>query len=266
MRESLRIKRRAVKIGLENMICRSTLSYRAYLRLKYGARTPSGRPVAPWRNTTLKFRSEAEQALGEIKKLGLVAHADLTKNWDALSALATILEHTDQSSSVLDAGAETYSSLLPSLFLCGYNHLFGINLGFRKPIKRGPIRYEPGDITQTNFKPHTFDAISCLSVVEHGVDLASYFKEMSRILKPGGILITSTDYWPQAMDTSSMIAYGVPVKIFDAGEIQSALDLAQGYGLELTGPVDLAANERAVHWVRVGLQFTYVVFCLRKRE
>ena len=264
MRKSLRTGLRALKITLENLVCRTRPGYRAYLRLKHGAGTPKGRPIAPWQNTTLKSRSDAEQAVAQVRKLGLVDHADLPKNWDALAALAVVLDHTDPSSAVLDAGAEFYSPVLPTLFLYGYNHLVGINLAFHKPIRRGPIRYEPGDITKTRFEPDTFDAITCLSVIEHGVGLASYFREMARILKPGGLLITSTDYWPQTVDTNSMAAYGSPVKIFTAQEIQSALDLAQQSGFEMTGRVDLLAKEKAVLWARVGLEFTYVIFCLRK--
>ena len=35
----------------------------------------------------------------------------------------------------------------------------------------------------------SFDAITCQSVIEHGVDLEAYFREMARILKKGGHLI-----------------------------------------------------------------------------
>ena len=38
-----------------------------------------------------------------------------------------------------------------------------------------------GDITKLRFDAGTFDAVTCLSVVEHGVDLDAYFREMSRI-------------------------------------------------------------------------------------
>jgi SAM-dependent methyltransferase len=252
-------------MNLENLVCRTRPGYRAYLRLKHGAGAPSGRPVAPWQNTTLKSRSEVDHALAQVRKLGLVDHETVPKNWDALAALAVVLDHTNPSSVILDAGAEFYSSLLPSLSLYGYEHLVAINLGFHKPIRRGPIRYEPGDITKTRFEPETFDAITCLSVIEHGVDLARYFREMARILKPGGFLITSTDYWPQTVETGSASAYGCPVKIFTAQEIQSALDLAQRSGFELTGPVDLDANEKAVRWAPFDLDFTFVIFCLRKR-
>ncbi len=77
----------------------------------------------------------------------------------------------------------------------GYRKLYGINLVFDRTFRRGPITYEYGDITQTDYAAESFDAITSLSVVEHGVNLEAYFREMWRILKPGGMLITSTDYW-----------------------------------------------------------------------
>ena len=36
--------------------------------------------------------------------------------------------------------------------------------------------------------------------MEHGVNLASYCKEMWRILKPGGLLVASTDCWQTPME------------------------------------------------------------------
>jgi SAM-dependent methyltransferase len=265
VKESLRDRRRALRIKLENFVCRTESGYRAYLRFKHGVSTPKSRPVAPWQNTTLKSRSEVEQAWAQVRELGVVGHGDLPKNWDALAALAVILEHTDPSSAVLDAGSEYYSPLLPGLSQYGYHNLVGINLAFDRVVYRGPIRYEPGDLTRTRFESFSFDAIACLSVIEHGVDLEGYFKEMSRILKPGGILVTSTDYWPQPLETSSASVYGCPVKIFTEGEISAALELAEQNGFELTGPVDLGVHEKAVRWERVGLDFTYVIFCLQKR-
>ena len=100
--------------------------------------------------------------------------------------------------------------LLPWLFLYGYRHLRGGNLVFAKPICRGPIVYEHMNITRTRFPDATFDAITSLSVIEHGVDLRAYFGEMARLLKPGGLLITSTDYFEPAIDTAGSRPTGCP--------------------------------------------------------
>ena len=78
----------------------------------------------------------------------------------------------------------------------------------------------PATRPETRFDPETFDVVTCLSVVEHGVDLDGYFREAARILKPGGALVTSTDYYPDPIDTAGKHAYGVPVKIFNRAEIE----------------------------------------------
>jgi SAM-dependent methyltransferase len=48
-------------------------------------------------------------------------------------------------------------------------------------------------LEETNYECNTFDFVTSLSVIEHGVDIHKYFMEMNRILKKGGLLLTSTD-------------------------------------------------------------------------
>ena len=135
---------------------------------------------------------------------------------------------------------------------------------FRDTKRRGPIVYEPGDITRMRFPDALFDAVACLSVIEHGVDVDAYFREMARILKPGGLLVTSTDYFDQPTDTKGLSAYGVPIKIFTRAEIERAIEVAATHGLRLTGPVDLTCEQRVVRWERFGLGYSFVAFALLK--
>jgi len=102
-------------------------------------------------------------------------------------------------------------------------------------------------------------------VIEHGVDLNSYFKEMSRILKTNGILITSTDYYETPIDTKGQIAYGVPIHIFTKEEIEEAMNISEKYGLFLTSPLDLTCDEKVVYWKQYDLRFTFLNFVLRKK-
>lgn len=239
--------------------------YRFLLR-SVGIGAPSDRPRAPWQNAVLKNRRELKQALEEVARLGLPAVADTPKNWDTLAALACILSNTSTSARVLDAGAEMYSRILPWLYLYGYSNLQGINIVFKRRKRRGPIIYKHGDITATDYAAETFDAIACISVIEHGVDLSAYFKECARILKPGGILVTSTDYWQCPIDTRGQWMYGVPVRIFTASEIQDAVSLAAQRGFALTSAIDLTCDQKVAHCQEVDLDYTFVVFTLRKME
>jgi SAM-dependent methyltransferase len=103
-----------------------------------------------------------------------------------------------------------------------------------------------------------------MSVIEHGVPIRAYFREMFRILKPGGILITSTDYFPTPIDTTGKTAHGAAIKIFSKSEIEGMLAVACECGFKPTGTIDLECAERAVRWEQVDLDFTFVIFTLRK--
>jgi SAM-dependent methyltransferase len=254
----------SLKSKLRPLVERTNLGYRLMLARDRRAMRRPAPPNAPWHNAVLQTERERDYAIEQIGSLGLPVMQDRVKNWDSLAALDCILSNTTPRARVLDAGAELYSVILPWLFLYGYRRLHGINLVFNKPVRRGSILYEYGDITRTKYPPASFDAITCLSVIEHGVDPGAWLTEMSRILKPGGVLFTSTDYWETSIDTRGQSAYGVPVRIFSRADVQAILKTAEGAGLRPTGPLSLACKDRVVHWQKVGLDFTFISFALRK--
>ncbi len=235
-----------------------------YLEWKRFLGFPRGRPAAPWVNAVLQDRQEWAVALEQVRRLGLPPHHDPPKNWDSLAAVSQILLETGSGGKVLDAGATLASVVLPWLCLYGYRDLWGINLSFRRPKHRGPIRYERGDVTRTRFAPGTFDAVTCMSVIEHGVEVGAYFREVSRILKPGGLLLTSTDYWIDPIATEGKVAFGAPIHVFSRPEIEGMVRTGAKYGLRLTSEIDLRCRERAVSWKSFGLEYTFVLLCMRK--
>lgn len=212
------------------------------------------------RNRALLARDEVDAAVAEVTAAGLVPHGDEPKNWDLTVALGEILEATSTGARVLEMGAARYSPLLTWLYQHGYRRLHGIDLEYEVPERRGPIRLEGMDLTRTTFESASFDAIACLSVVEHGIDVGAYFREARRLLRPGGVLVTSTDYWCEPVDTMGITAYGSPVRILDAAAVRLALDAAADAGFEVDGDVDLTCRDRVVHWQRTGLDFTFLVF------
>lgn len=256
--------RRRVETTVQDVVGTTEAGYRSYLRLRYGAGKVTGYPLPIPMNTTLKTKQEVSDALLLVRKLGLVPHSDPTKTWDSLGAVGCILSHTNVLDPILDAGGELYSPVLPSLSLCGYRNLVAVNLNFKRSYKRGPIRYLPGDLLNTPFANETFGAICCLSVIEHGVDLGGYVREMAQLLKPGGVLVTSTDYWCSPVETFGLRAYGVPIQILGPREIENMIALAREVGLEPTGTIDLTCKERVARWHGDRLAFTFLTFTLRK--
>ena len=251
---------------VKSVVLRTDLAYRIYLRLKFGASRLMQIPAGPLPNGTLRSEQEWKQATEQARSLRLPRHRSDEKNWDHLAAVLAILGRTSPQARILDAGAEFYSNVLPALFVCGYRDLIGINLSFTAPARRGPIRYLHGDITRTSFPGAHFDAAACLSVIEHGVPLEAYLREMYRILKPGGLLVTSTDYFPTPIDTRGQMAHGAAIKIFTRSQIQDLLRLAEEIGFERTGDIDLECAEKPVRWTQAGLAFTFIAFTLRKNS
>ncbi|WP_168193119.1 methyltransferase domain-containing protein [Rhodophyticola sp. CCM32] len=248
---------------LEKTFPHTELALRLELKVE-GADWAVRPPDFPINNTTLRSRSEVEDATNILIQNGFYVIDDIPKNWDALIALSSVLENTSAGDFILDAGAPLYSSILPWLFLSGYTNLIGIDLIFDKEVNRGPIRYLRRDLTSTEFPDCFFSAVTCMSVIERGVDLKKYFLEMFRILKPGGVLVTSTDYWETGVDTQGKIAFGEPVVVFDRRGIEIMLEIATECGFESTGEINFDCGEKVVHWDLVELDYTFIVFTLRR--
>ncbi len=229
--------------------------------------------VAP--TAVLTDRATWERSVAEAKRLRLPLHRDLPKNWDALGAVAAVLELADdgsRSARVMDAGSARYSPVLPWLRLYGLGRapgsLIGINLEFGDQVTRDGVVFRYGDVTGTGLPDGHLDAITCMSVIEHGVPLEGFVAESARLLRPGGVLTVSTDYDQSPPDTTGKTIYGSEVHIFSPAEIRDLVAMADRHGLELVGELTdelLAHPERPVHWKRVGLDYTFILLTFRKR-
>jgi SAM-dependent methyltransferase len=218
----------------------------------------------PWANRALRSRGEVDAAIAMLREAGLAPHGDRPKNWDALVALGTLLDRVSRRQRILDMGATQYSPLLRWLYQYGYRRLVGIDLVYEEPVRRGPIEYLPMDLTATTFPDASFAGIACLSVIEHGVDIDRFLAESARLLSVGGVLVVSTDYWPEPMDVGDRQAYGHAVRIFDRSSLADLVERGKVHGLEPIGTVDLSAGERAVRWERMDLDYTFAVLVLRR--
>lgn len=215
-------------------------------------------------NCALKHEEEVTNALDALYRLQLPPHNDRPKNWDALKALAFIQLHGTGDSTILDMGSGACSWILRWLQGYGYRHLYACDLATHDGFPNGNIRYAVQDLERAGYEGGQFDFVTCLSVIEHGVDPARYFSEAHRILKPGAYLITSTDYWCEPVQTRGLTAYGHPVQLYSPLEVRSLLRLARQRGFTPVEDVDLGCREPVVHWQRMDLSFTFLFFVLRR--
>jgi SAM-dependent methyltransferase len=256
------IAREAAKWAAEQVLWNRVAAQHALdARANRTRRKPAS--VAP--TDVLGTRADWERAVAELRELKLPRHHDKTKNWVALAALSFVLENVASSGAVLDAGCARYSTLLPTLRLYGFTDLFGNNLEWSRTTRHGPVRLLPGDMTATPFPDARFDAITCLSVIEHGVPVKAFLVEAARLLRRNGVLFISTDYDQEPPDTTGKTAYGQPVHIFSPDEIRDIVKQADDVGLQLVGDLKLAHAERPVRWERLGVDYTFISLGFRRK-
>ena len=201
----------------------------------------------------------------------------------------------NRESFVLDVGCYE-SPILPMLKRLGFTNLYGCDLvlkssdcnpNFTNNNNNNNISssfkyhedYEPiakmytdksyklsiRNLEDTKYRDQIFDYVTSLSVIEHGVNIEKYFREMSRIIKSNGYLLTSTDYWPDKLvNNKNVLSKGTPDNIFSRDEIENLVEIADKNGLKLIEPIDFEYKDKVVRWNSIGLDFTFIFFAMRK--
>ncbi len=164
---------------------------------------------------------------------------------------------------VLDVGSVA-SAVLPCLHSLGYRKLTGIDLDERVQamFHSEQIEYAVEDLTRTKRPDSSFAAITAISVIEHGIEDDALLAEIARLLRPGGLFVFSTDYWPEKVSTDGVRLFGLPWRIFSAEEIEALLERARQFGLSPSAdPRALirAVDERAVRFKGRSYTFLYGV-------
>ena len=153
-----------------------------------------------------------------------VAMGDFVKSWDVLRTLEFIELHIGKEQPIADIGCYA-SEVIVALCKLGYINLTGVDLDPKlseMPFQER-IRYEISDFKRTRFEPGAFQAITSVSVIEHGFEAEPLLKEMSRLLRPGGYFIASFDYWPEKIVTNGIKIFGMDWKIFSREEIEDLI-------------------------------------------
>ncbi len=136
------------------------------------------------------------RALYRLRFRAPLPDADLMKSWDVRLALDAIERHLPgRDAPILDLGCYN-SETLWALHRLGYRDLAGCDLN---PLCRWMpywhrIRYLAADLTATPFPAGRFAALTCMSVIEHGVPLERLVAEAARLLRPGGLFLFTTDF------------------------------------------------------------------------
>jgi methionine biosynthesis protein MetW len=89
-------------------------------------------------------------------------------------------------------GEGTFAKLAKNKF----DHLYGIDLCFRalKSANNKNLQVVKGNLNKEgiSFQNDTFDAVTCLDVIEHVFDPVALLSEINRVLRKNGVLILTT--------------------------------------------------------------------------
>lgn len=187
----------------------------------------------------LKNRAEIHQATEYLVKNNLTQNNIEPKNWD----LAQIVPHLIDGN-ILDMGSSE-SFILQNAVV---RHLKGDKVGIdlrATPSKVGEITYVAGDLMDTKFPTAYFQQIACLSVIEHEVDFGRFAHEASRLLKPGGYLYVTFDYWHPKIETR-MTLFGLKWSVLSQGEVRQLINACQCRGLQLLSEPDWTISEAVI--------------------
>jgi SAM-dependent methyltransferase len=189
---------------------------------------------------------------------------DFVKSWDLLTSIEFLENNVSRNSAILDIGAYA-SEILVALKKAGFTNLTGVDLNPRlnKMPYQDEIKYVTSDFMTTPFADASFDAVTSISVIEHGFDPERLMKETARILRPGGYFVASFDYWREKIDTGNTRFFGMDWLIFSEQDVAAMLAVAAKYGLEPVGALHPETADRAIE--HGGYHYTFGWMALQRR-
>jgi SAM-dependent methyltransferase len=227
----------------------------------------------------LRSQRQVDIAEETVRKLGLAPSPERVKSWDNLLAIRSIAGlGLKADSPIVDLGCRS-GILITWLDQLGYRNLHGCDLQAPFPPIRSALRarlwptvvagarayarnytrMHRAPVEATGFQENSFSAVTSMSVIEHGVDLPRFFTEAARLLRPGGLLVVSTDYWPTLIDVGQLrrfeLSHGRD-RIFDRSGANQVWEMAKTAGLE--GPrLDLDADVPVIS--SSGFEYTFLL-------
>lgn len=205
--------------------------------------------IASQTNIPLQTEKEVYHAIHLLQRMGLEHYgACHYKSWDTALGLWHAAQSCFPDDWILDAGGGPDSVILPGLAQLGYRNLLSINIDEEHIGYWHGIWSFPADITKTCLAARSQSFVVCQSVLEHGVDVYKFLDEMSRIIRPGGRLFVSIDYWERPINCD--------VHIFTPSEIYKTISYAARVGLRLSSKLRLTCREACVEWA--GRHYTFL--------
>lgn len=195
-------------------------------------------------------RGEVPAALPEIEKYLQVCRWPF-RRLEYTFALDVLLERLRPGDSYLDAGsgvtplAHVVAQHGVRAHACDYDERTIEELRRFKPgqLYGSEVEYSQQDLTRLRFADASFDAISCISVLEHIPAPADQLAiaELLRVLKPGGVLVLTVDFTPPPLSGNARTGYLVnrALQLAARGNLRA---IGDGFGRRINARRALAGS------------------------
>lgn len=199
----------------------------------------------------LRSQSEIDESKQRLLARGFEPNAGCPpKDWDLARTLPDLHD-----GNLLDMGCQGSPVLANAARFTGDK--VGIDL---VPVPAPPgCRTVVGDLMDTGLPDGHFDAITCLSTIEHGVDVPRFLTEAARLLAPGGRLYITFDYAEPKIHTG-ITMFGLPWNIFGRADVEALIVEAARHGLAPVEPMDFTMQDRPLPYGSFSYTFGMVVF------
>ena len=202
-------------------------------------------------NGFLKTHAEITQATKTIRENSWVEHGLDCKNWDIVRVMPYLGD-----GNYLDMGSYG-SSMLYNVSNAGFKGLkYGIDLAYPSGyVLMSPPDYKmptkgvqcfSGDLMNTPFESGLFKYITCLSTIEHEVDLDRFATEVSRLLCKGGRVFVTFDYWNPKVG-EGLVWGGLKWNILCKSQVEELIAVCASKGLILDGGVDWTTQDQVIN-------------------
>ncbi|MBE0597183.1 MAG: class I SAM-dependent methyltransferase [Desulfuromonadales bacterium] len=206
------------------------------------------RPANRLLDLTELQRPEFQQVIAEMEASTAreaISYLHPSKRWEYPWALEQA--RLAPGATVLDAGCG--ASIFPIYLAARGYRVCACDLGLPGRLDRlhgVEVGYVGADLGRLPLAAQTFDAVFCISVLEHlpRPAMPAALAELRRVLRPGGRLLLTTDFWRDAGEELWYCGEGEPFRvdwnIFDEGQLRQLVLAAPGW--RLAGEIDLSVD------------------------